>query len=146
MTKNTVVNWVRVFLCGLVAGTVWHLLSTIVLALVGRDFLEAVHGGRLYAPRDALFFFTIDLAMGIWAMWLYAAIRPRRGSGPKTAAVTGFAWWFIKSLQSAKWVGLGFVPLNVTPTLLAATLPLPIVAVLVGAWLYEKQASSPARK
>jgi hypothetical protein len=33
----------------------------------------------------------------MWIMWLYAAIRPRYGPGPKTAAVAGFALWFIGS-------------------------------------------------
>ena len=131
------VNWIRILLCGLVVGVVWFLLSAVALALVGGDFFEAVQGGRLHAPRDGLYFFAIDLAMGIWAMWLYAAIRPRCASGPKAAVVAGFAWWFIKSLESAKWVGLGFVPLSVTPALLAATLPAPILAVFVGAWLYR---------
>jgi hypothetical protein len=137
MTNNLGVNWVRIFLCGLVVGVVWFLLSAIALALAGGEFLKAVQGGRLHTPRDGLYFFAIDLAMGFWAMWLYAAIRPRCGSGPKASVVAGFAWWLIKSLESAKWVGLGFVPLSVTPALLAATLPAPILAVLVGAWLYS---------
>src|ERR1051325_1310008 len=136
------INWSRVLLCGLVAGIVWQLLSAVLLALVGRDFLDAVQSGRLYAPRGGLFFFSVDLAMGIWAMWLYAAIRPRYGAGPKTAAVAGFAWWFIKSLQSAKWVALGFVPTKVVWFPLAATLLAIVVAELVGAWLYERSPRS----
>jgi hypothetical membrane protein len=123
----------------LVSGVVWHLLSAIVLVLIGRDFLEAVQGGRLHAQSSGLFFFAIDLAMGIWAMWFYAVIRERYRSEPEAAAVVGFAWWFMKSLQSAKWVGLGFVPIKVTLVPLVATLPLPMLAVLVGAWLYRSR-------
>lgn len=71
-------------------------------------------------------------------MWLYAAIRPRYGPGPKTALVAGFAWWVIVSLQSGKWVAVGFVPVKATLARLAITLPAILLAALVGAWPYEE--------
>ncbi len=40
------INWGRVFLCGLLTGVVWGVLMTIILALVGRDFLAAVPHDR----------------------------------------------------------------------------------------------------
>src|ERR1051326_971855 len=132
------INWSRVLLCGLVAGIVWQLLSAVLLALVGSDFLDAVQSGRLYAPRGGLFFFSVDLAMGIWAMWLYAAIRPRYGAGPKTAAVAGFSWWVVSTLADATWGSFKLVPLKALVQLSAVSLPEMIVAVLVGAWLYRE--------
>src|SRR6058998_2509681 len=56
-----------------------------------------------------------------------SAIAPKYGAGPTTAAIGGLAWWAIKSLQSAKWVGLGFVPQGVVLVPLATTL----IAILV---------------
>lgn len=47
------------------------------------------------------FLVIVNIAMGMWAMWLYAAIRPRYGPGPKTATVAGFAWWVVGSLMDA---------------------------------------------
>lgn len=87
------------------------------------------------SDTGAWFFVCVDLAMGIWAIWLYAAIRPRYGPGPRTAIIAGFAWWFIKSLQSAKWAGLGLVllPFNVVLGPLVATLVAAVVATLAGA-------------
>lgn len=86
-------------------------------------------------------FVGVDLAMGIWAIWLYAAIRPRYGRGSRTAVVAGFAWWFIKSLQSAKWAGLGLValPTRIVIAPLVATLGAAVAATVAGALLYEKQ-------
>ena len=49
----------------------------------------------------------------------------------------GVAWWFIVSLQSGKWVALGFVPTRAALGLLLPTLPAIIAATLVGAWLYK---------
>lgn len=80
-----------------------------------------------------------NFVASVWAMWLYAAIRPRFGPGPKTAAVAGFAWWFIESLQSAKWVALLGLPTDVVLAPGAATLPAIIGAALMGAWCYEER-------
>lgn len=130
-------NWARVILCGLVAGIIGYLLSAISLVWLGSDLVDAVESNRRYAPQGGAFFFGVDLAMSIWAIWLYAAIRSHYGPGPRTAAVAGFACWLLKSLQSARWVALGFVPTRVTLVPLATTLVAILVAVLVGAWFYE---------
>lgn len=133
-------NWTRVLVCGLVAGGVWTLLSVAVLAVVGEEFMAAMTRGRQDAGGRGMgaFLFAANIAAGVWALWLYAALRPRYGPGPKTAIVTGVAWWVIVSMQSAKWAALVVVPETVALILLAATLPAMIVSVLIGAWLYEK--------
>lgn len=135
--NELVIQWVRVVLCGLVAGVVWFLLSAIVLRFFGQAFIDALQGVQPYPRRGGLFFFSIDLLMGIWALWLYTAIRSRYRTRAKTLTVVGFAWWSIKSLQSAKWAALGFVPLGSALAPLVATLPATIAATFVGAWLYE---------
>lgn len=134
------INWPRVLLCGLVTGGVWTLLSVVLLAVVGQDFMSALRRFGHDSPRGGVPFTLIaNLAAGIWAMWLYAAIRSRYGPGLKTAAVAGCAWWFIQSLQSAKWVTLVGVPSNVGLYPLAgATLPAMVLAVVVGAWMYQE--------
>jgi hypothetical protein len=136
-------DWRRIIVCGLVAGFVWTLLSITLLVSVGDDFMAAMPGHKPKPTESGrqIFLFGSNLLASIWAMWLYTAIRPRYGPGAKTAAVAGCAWWFIQSLQSAKWVALTGVPLNVTIAPLAATLPAIIVAMLTGVWLYEKSAS-----
>ena len=105
------INRRRVVLCGIVAGLVWTVLSSLVTAFVARDFVAAVPGGRLSATSSGLipFLFIVNLAMGIWAMWHYAAISPRYGPGPKTAVATGFSWWVISSLIDVTWGSFGFV-------------------------------------
>jgi hypothetical protein len=106
----------------------------------GHDFAVAVPGGRLSAPRVGLvaFLFTLNLVMGTWAMWLYAAIRPRYGAGPWTAAVAGFSWWVITSLVDATWGSFGFVPTKALLGPMAASLPALIVSAVVGAWSYKE--------
>src|SRR5207244_6978593 len=74
--------------------------------------------------------------VGIFAVWLYAAIRPRYGVGPKTALCAGSAVW-----------GLGYLLASVTPLVLhlfparimciglLVGLVEVLVATLLGAWL-----------
>jgi hypothetical protein len=134
------ISWGRVLLCGLAAGLAWTILSSLLTLIVGHAFVVAVPGGRLSAPRAGLvaLLFALNLAMGIWAMWLYAAIRPRYGAGPKTAAVAGFSWWVISSLVDATWGSFGFVPAEALLGPMAVSLPALIVSAMVGAWPYRE--------
>src|SRR6266568_4636041 len=134
------INWVRVLFCGVVTGVVWTVLSAISTWYVGADFNSAVPGIKIFAPSAGLAacLLTVNLAGGIWAMWLYAAIRPRYGAGAKTAAVAGFSWWIVSSLADATWGSFRLVPVKALLPLSALSLPEMIVAALVGAWLYKE--------
>lgn len=132
-------HWLKLLLCGFVAGVIWNLLGTAFLAVFAPDFMPAVQ--RL-APRRALdgsFFFAIDVAMGAWAVWLYSAIAPRYEKRSTAVVTAGAAWWTLKTLQSAKWAGLGFIELSPALLLLgAATGVAAAVALTAGAWLYNR--------
>ena len=55
--------------------------------------------GREVGGGALLMFLAWGFLVGIFAVWLYAAIRPRYGAGPKTALCAGAAVW-----------GLGYLP------------------------------------
>lgn len=108
------------------------------LGIAGREFMAALtNGAQAPGGNVQAFMFLSNLVAAVWGTWLYAAIRAHYGAGPKTAAIAGFAWWIIVSMQSAKWVALGTVPIATTirPGLL--TLPAIIVAAIAGGWCYE---------
>jgi len=134
-------NLIRLVLCGCVAGVVWHLLSVAFLSIVAPDLTASLERAAPHQALGGLFFYVIDLAMGTWAVWLYSAIAPRYGKG--APAITGIAWWILKTLQSAKFAGLGFIALS--PVLLplgVATLLAAVLASFVGAGLYRKASES----
>ena len=138
-------NSIRVLLCGFVAGVVWFLLSAFFLSLFAENLVTFVKRGGGYPRWDGGVFFAIDLMMGIWAVWLYSAIAPRYGAGPRTAAIVGVAWWIIKSLQSAKWVGIGLIPQDLVLVPLATTLVAAVVASVAAAWIFDR-VNMPAAK
>jgi hypothetical protein len=83
----------------------------------------------------------VTFVLGIASVWLYAAIRPRYGAGPKTAVCAGLAVWILAHLWSGVYLGAGFAGL-VTPRL--AFLPVAWglfeapLGTLAGAWLYRE--------
>ena len=134
------INWSRVIVCGLIAGVVWTVLSGISTWCLGAEFSSYTPGNRVLQPTPGLFFFLLflSLAGGVWAMWFYAAIRPRYGARAKTAVITGFSWWLVSTFADWTWASLGFVPVKAFLPLSAVALPELIVAALVGAWLYRE--------
>ena len=136
------INWGRMFLCGLLAGAAWLVFIGIIVAAFASDFAAAVQAsGHPFPPTGigARVFLVIgNFAVAIWTMWLYAAIRPRYGPGPKTAVIAGLALWTIGGATDAFWVLLGFIPPQPLLTPVAAALPAILLAAVVGAWLYKE--------
>jgi hypothetical protein len=132
------INWSRVLGCGLLAGLVWIVLGSAVTALLGRDF-AALPNNHLAAPTPGFILFNavLDLLEGVSILWLYAAIRPRYGPGPKTAVIAAAAWWFVVTLGDATWCSFGFFPPSTVVPLMAGTLPAIILATLAGARFYR---------
>jgi hypothetical protein len=108
------------------------------LRIVGRDF-AALPNNHLAAPTPGFILFNavLDLLEGVSILWLYAAIRPRYGPGPKTAVIAAAAWWFVVTLGDATWCSFGFFPPSTVVPLMAGTLPAIILATLAGARFYR---------
>jgi len=75
---------------------------------------------------------------GITTVCLYAAIRPRFGAGPSTAAIAGSSVWFLTSWMHLVWALFTAVPLTVVLIPLVINLPLVVLAGLAGARLYKE--------
>ena len=135
------INWGRVFLCGLVSGVVWGVISGPVLLVVGQDFLAAIPVGNFFSPLQpglVAFYSLLWFVMGVWMMWLYAAIRPRYGPGPKTAAIAGLATSVFGTTADVVWGSMGFVPIATIVAPVVVAVPIIIVATLIGAWPYKE--------
>ena len=136
------INWTRVILGGLVAGVIINLSEYVLNGVVlAKDMEAAISALGRQLGGGALLMFTVwGFLVGIFAIWLYAAIRPRYGAGPKTAVCAGVAVW-----------GLGYLLASVTPLalhlfprrLMAVGLAVGLVEViagtLAGAWLYREE-------
>lgn len=136
------INMGRVLLGGLAAGLVINLgefvLNTQVIATEMSAYLAKI--GLSDPGGSAIGWFVIfTFALGIVTTWLYAAIRPRFGPGPKTALCAGLTVWFLAALYPTLFfLVLGMMPAGALVTgLIWGLVELPLAAV-VGAWLYSE--------
>ena len=97
------INWSRVVTGGAVWFVSYNLLTGLAwLAFLHRWGLPSFHP-LLGAPQTPstgriLGVLLLTLAMGIFAMWLYAAIRPRYGARPITSAYAAVGLWLVWGL------------------------------------------------
>jgi len=142
------INWRRVVLGGMLAGAVMIVLATACTALfIGQQELRtAVRAFHLSAGGSGalLFFVFVFLLLGILMTWWYAAIRPRFGSGPKTAAIAGLAIWLVAVGQMLKSVAMYQPSLNLPPGPMLPILYLGMIVASteVGAWVYTEERRS----
>jgi len=136
------INITRVLLGGLLAGLVIcfgeFILGWVILGGQWAEILAEAGMGEIGGGQEASFA-IVAILYGIALIWIYAAIRPRFGPGPKTAVVAGLTLWVVAWLLVCAYV----IVIDVFPTglLIAAIVwglfELPIAA-LAGAWLYQE--------
>ncbi len=141
------INLTRVILGGLLAGVILSIGEFVVNELfLGDQWAAAMEALNLAPPSGiAVALYVIwSLILGIAIVWIYAAIRPRFGPGPKTAVIAGLAVWFF-----VWFMGFGSTLINdMFPgslVLIAVVWGLieTIAAALAGGWLYREEAAAP---
>lgn len=141
------INWGRVILGGLLAGMVINVseffLNGVVLAKDWAAAMVALGRPPIAGSQIAVFFvwsFVLwGFLIGIFAVWLYAAIRPRYGAGPRTALRVGsFVWGLGYLLTSVTPFLLNLFPRRIFAIGLTVGLVEVLLATLVGAWLYRE--------
>lgn len=131
----------RVVLGGLVAGLIINVGETVLNAvLLGGYYAEPMMAwGVAESPYSVAIFTIYGFLLGILLVWLYAAIRPRFGPGPRTALLAGLAVWFVYSGSFADFhLAVPLFPTVVPLGNLAwGLVELPLAA-LAGAWVYRE--------
>jgi len=136
------INVARVIMGGLLAGLIIniseYILNDVVLrqemmAEFARLNLPSIGGGAIAV------FVTLGFSLGIVLVWLYAAIRPRYGAGPKTAMCAALTVWFLAYFySSAMFAAVGMMSTNLIVTGIVWGLVELLVAGVAGAWLYKE--------
>jgi hypothetical protein len=147
------INWTRVILGGLLAGLIINICDYIVNGLMLGSMWSAAMKALNKSPDMGIgpiaAFWLGGFLIGIYALWLYATVRPHFGPGPRTAVIAGIVVWIPASLLAmiapaamhlfryrliAIGVVLGLVEL--------------VLGTVAGAWLYKEPevsgAASPA--
>ena len=140
----------RVIWGGLLAGVVINVVEYVTNGVVLREAwsraMQALGKPAGMSAVAIVIFNVWGFLLGIAAVWIYAAIRPRYGAGPGTAVRAGLAAWALAVFLA----NLGNYPLGLFPTRLlvittVVALAEIVVGTLAGAWLYqENEMAAPA--
>jgi len=111
------INMKSVLTSGLIAGLIINVSAIVMVPMVGKQ-MEAALQNRNVPPMGVgamVYFVLVSLVLGIVLVWQYAAVRPRFGPGPKTAAIVSILIWFLAYfLANVSMVAYGFMPISLT--------------------------------
>jgi hypothetical protein len=147
------INWGRVILGGIVAGIVaavllgvpW-LVGSARWAPVVQPHVAVIEPGQSIPNSGFLVSSTIaGFALAIVMIWLYAAIRPRYGPGPKTATIAGLALYLFAVGSDAIWIPMTGFPKEAAVEMIVGCLPIFIIAAIAGAAIYKEPAQAAAK-
>ncbi len=137
------INYGRVLLGGLAAGVILNLgeiiLNTRIVARDWEEAMKAIDKPPISGSATAVFV-ALMFILGIMMCWLYAAIRPRYGPGPRTALCAALTVWGL----AYAWPSLSALPMGVFPArlfvigMIWGLLEVPLAG-LLGAWLYAER-------
>lgn len=94
------INFGRVLLGGLVAGVVLNIgeiiFNMLIMGAQMREFMSARNLPEDPGSNFLVVAILLTFVLGVVIVWVYAAMRPRLGPGPKTAICAGvIAWIFV---------------------------------------------------
>ena len=136
------INTGGVVVGGLAAGVIINVSEYILNESVLGDQFAAAMAAHDMPPIDGstiALFLAYGFALGLVLVWLYAAMRPRLGPGPKTAVIAGVAAWFLAYVTSMVFIGpTGLFSAQMIVIALIWGLVELVLAALVGARLYSE--------
>jgi hypothetical protein len=135
-------NMRRVVIGGLLAGLIINIGESILNIPVLGAQLEAAMKALNLPPvgmGPVVIFLIGGFVLGLILVWLYAAIRPRFGAGPRTAIIAAVILWFLAYFWPSLGTGLmGFIPMKLLSVGVAWGLVEVLIAALAGAAVYKE--------
>jgi hypothetical protein len=136
------INLGRVVIGGLLAGLLINISEFILNGVVLAKDMTAAMAALNKPPIDntmIVWFVLLAFGVGLMAVWLYAAIRPRFGPGVQTAICASLTVWGLAYVYP----NLVTMIMNLLPTrlMVIATvwgLAEMVIAGIAGAWLYTE--------
>ncbi len=138
-------NSSRVVAGGLAAGLVMNIIDAttngFLLGARWKAETEALNPGLIAkAESGTLGWVLVDFILGILTVWVYAAIRPRLGPGPRTALMAAFIIWLAAHAAYASYAFMGYYSWSLIGASTVGGLVAALAGGYVGARLYREAA------
>jgi hypothetical protein len=136
------INMGRVVVGGLLAGLLINVSEAILNGVLFGEENNAALAALNRPPMDngmIVWFVILGFGLGIVAVWLYAAIRPRFGPGVRTAVLASLAVWVLAYLYPNTFIAvMGLFPKRLMVIGTVWGLVEVVVATIAGAWAYTE--------
>lgn len=138
-------NSSRVIVGGLAAGLVMNVIDAITNGfLLGNRWMvetQALNPGLLAkGGSGTLGWVAVDFILGVLTVWVYAAIRPRLGPGPRTAFTAALVIWLAVHAAYASYAFMGYYTWSLVCASSVGGLVAALAGGYVGARLYREVA------
>ena len=143
------INVSKVVVGGLAAGVVGNIVGYVAFGMLLAPRMQSdavavapqlqgrgMSGGTTAANVIAAFI------IGFLLVWLYAAMRPRFGPGPKTAILAGLAVWVTAVVYHLEWLLMGLMSTTTYAMAVIAGLVQLLAASWFGAMLYTEEVAA----
>lgn len=142
------INTSKVVVGGFVAGIVNNALGYLIQGMLLGKRMEAemvavapTLQGKGMDPMSLTGRVITSFVIGFLLVWLYAAMRPRFGPGPKTALLSAFVVWLCGFVFYMDWLYLGMMSPSLYAIVSVAMFVVCAVTAWVGAMLYKEDAA-----
>jgi hypothetical protein len=123
---------------GIVINVVEGIMNTVVLGDAMRD-MYAKMGVQEPAGSAIVVYMVLAFVLGFVVAWVYAAVRPRLGAGPRTAAIAGIVVWLTAGLVPVVgWYIMGMLTTWLLFVFLGYTLVELVAGALVAGVIYQE--------
>jgi len=138
------INTGKAIVGGLVAGVIIAVGDFVTSMLMAADMetMAAAHNidlAALEVPSTMALFVLSDLLYGLLAVFTYAAIRPRCGAGPATAAWAGLMVFLAAMLAMFGFTVMGLFTVGAFVKAAVVWLVVMVVATIAGAAIYKEE-------
>jgi hypothetical protein len=142
------INTSKVVVGGLAAGVVNNVLSGLVQGmLLGKRMMDEMVAaapslqGKGEGTMTMVCRILTGFVIGMLITWLYAAMRPRFGPGPKTAFLAGFVVWLCGFIFYMDWLYVGMMSVGLYAIVSVAMLVICAITGWVGGMIYKEDAA-----
>jgi hypothetical protein len=137
------INIGRVLIGGVVAGIVANALdyvwATYLMVDESADMASRLNLNNATVQASVTTWIVVDLLWGLLLVFNYAAIRPRFGPGPKTAAISAVILWLTVTIMFGGLCAMGIFTLPAYLKNSVLYLVSSLAASLAGAALYKEE-------
>jgi hypothetical protein len=143
------INYGRLILAGIVAAVILDILdyvaNGILLGSAWAASLNTIHVAPL-SVNGIIAFNVGGVVTAFLTIWLYVAIRPRFGPGPKTALIAAAVVWLLGwPLGMIAPLAMHVVPRGLAINSSLLGIPEMAIAILAGAALYKEEPAQASR-